>query len=85
MLLATILLVAAPVTITTADTTSNARTDESCQQNRIFKVSDQLGRPLIHPLANEPEAQSLYVVVREIDGCNKPIVLNPKVGQPPVR
>jgi hypothetical protein len=36
----------------------------------------------IHPLGAEPPARHLYAVAREIDGCDKPVVIAERVGAP---
>lgn len=36
----------------------------------------------IRPLGSEPPARQIKAVVREIDGCNTPIVVNAEVGAP---
>jgi hypothetical protein len=75
-----LLLSVAPVTIETVKATPDAQ----CQPNKPIHAQS-VTKSLVHPLGAEPAAQSLYAVVREVDGCNKPIVLSPQVGQPPIR
>jgi len=84
ILLPVLLLAAAPTIIVATPPGPAANGGEDCQVNRIIHAGDPEAR-LIHPLEAEPEAQALYAVDREVGGCNKPVVLTPKVGKPPVR
>lgn len=34
----------------------------------------------VRPLAQQPDARPYLAVVREIDGCRKPVVVNDRVG-----
>jgi hypothetical protein len=84
MILLPVLLAAAPMIVVATPPGPATNGGEDCQVNRIIHAGDPEER-LIHPLGAEPEAQALYAVDREVGGCNKPVVLIPKVGKPPVR
>jgi hypothetical protein len=79
-----LLLAIAPLAEVTAEQPPESPAQPRCQTHQPMKTAD-MARSLIHPLGAEPQAQSLYAVVREVDGCNTPIVLTAQVGQRPVR
>ncbi|MDQ2878122.1 MAG: hypothetical protein M3R41_03475 [Pseudomonadota bacterium] len=61
----------------------NARTETAikpiCRNPGVHAVAGR-ARPGAHALAAEPPARHIKAVVREIDGCNRPVVVADRVG-----
>jgi len=76
MVLASVAMTAAVA----ADTPPVAKAEKpACENHRLLNV--QTGKAVgVRPLAQEPDARHLQAVVRTLDGCGRPIVLEENVG-----
>ncbi|OYY69998.1 hypothetical protein [Sphingomonas sp. 28-63-12] len=51
----------------------------ACEAHAVITAAN--ARPIgIRPLGQEPDARQLLAVVRTLDGCNTPMVVNARVG-----
>ena len=76
MLIATLIALSAGAVTPTA---KPAPLKPICRNPGIVAVDSAKGIG-IRPLADAPPAQQIKAVVREIDGCNRPVVVKSEVG-----
>jgi hypothetical protein len=79
-----VLLAVTPMIAPSVDRQPDTTGEPRCQIHQAMKT-DSAAKPMTHSLGAEPPAQSLYAVVRAVDGCATPVVLMAEVGQPRVR
>ncbi|WP_353204584.1 hypothetical protein [Sphingomonas sp.] len=79
MLIATLVALSSATAATPPAKPTNLK--PMCRNPGIILANSE-GSIAIRPLADEPPARQIKAVVREIDGCNTPIVVNAEVGTP---
>lgn len=79
MLIATLVALSTAATVTPP---ANPATLKPICRNPGLIRTDARDNVTIRPLADAPPARQIKAVVREIEGCNTPIVVNAEVGTP---
>lgn len=79
MLIATLVALSTAATVTPP--AKPATLKPICRNPGVI-LADAQDKVTIRPLAEAPPARQIKAVVREIEGCNTPIVVNAEVGTP---
>lgn len=57
------------------------RIEPVCENVLVLSAARRQDRSGIRPLGKEPSARHILAVVRTVDGCTRPVVVNAEVGE----